>query len=243
MEKNKGIFSSLLKLITYTEKQQPQEFIIPEVDSAENNKESSGSEASSAPQNTDGSYGKKSSTQNLKKPMTVEELKNNKEGTKKASPKADINTISTEIKANADFINSKFNFPENKDIVVREFVTSEAYKSFVAYIDGMADKSTINDFILRPLMILKMEDKLENQTNQCILDFVHDYILEINQTKKIFDHKEAVSEILMGNTILCIDGCDFYISCETKGFDKRGVEKPVTEGVVKGPHTGLQRES
>jgi spore germination protein KA len=43
----------------------------------------------------------------------------------------------------------------------------------------------------------------------------------------------------MGNTILYVDGCDFYITTETKGFDKRGVEPPITEGVVKGPQEGF----
>ena len=231
MKKKTGILSSLLKLITYEEKQQPQEFIIPEAENTA--KEGVVDEAESNPKNTEESNDKKSDKASIKKPVSLEEQKSSGgKDARKPAAKADMNTISSDINNNADFIKMKFNFPENKDIVVRDFVTSESYRSFVAYIDGMADKGTINDFILRPLMTLKME---ENQQKGCVLDFVHDYILEINQTKKIVDHKEAISDILMGNTILCIDGCDFYISCETKGFDKRGVEKPQTEGVVKGP--------
>jgi spore germination protein KA len=44
-----------------------------------------------------------------------------------------------------------------------------------------------------------------------------------------------LSEILSGNTGLFIEGSDSCIFSETKGFDKRGVEKPLLEGVVKGP--------
>lgn len=280
MEEKKGLFARLLQLITYTEKQKPREFVIPEVDQLRNN---GGSDAGDSKESKDSESKKekveKQSKNNdrstIKKPLTVEELKagtadKQKEKNEKSSDKADMNIVSTDIDSNMDFLKDAFNFPVNKDIVIREFRTSNDDRAFVAFIDGMADRSAIDAFILRPLMNFHMEDSIkdskankdskdnkdnkenkenkENKDNKdskvkgaknCTLDYIHDYILEINQTRKVFDQKDAIFEIMMGDSVLYIDGCDFYITCETKGFDKRSVDKPLTESVVKGPQQGF----
>lgn len=236
-KRQNGIISRLLKFITYTEKPQPEEFIIPESYDAENDKTDEEEENGKPSEEDEEKDSNNKNRHEIKKPIPINNLENDAEKKPgKSSKKADMDNISENIKDNADFLKKIFNAPTNKDFVVREFYVSEEYRAFVAYIDGMAKKDTINDFILRPLMTLRIEKKPENP---CILGYVHDYILEINQTKKVHDHSDAISEILSGNTILYIDGCDFYISCETKGFDKRGVDKPETEGVVKGPQQGF----
>lgn len=115
----------------------------------------------------------------------------------------------------------KFNYPSNKDFIIHEFVVSNRYKAFIAYIDGMVDRAIINDFILRPLL---KSDIGTNKASISQLDYIMQNLLETNQAVKITDANEIMYEILSGNTCLYIDGCNFYISCETKGFEKRGVE-------------------
>jgi spore germination protein KA len=70
--------------------------------------------------------------------------------------------------------------------------------------------------------------------DDCRLDFILNNILQTNQAKKVDKPDEFLYEILSGNTLLYVEGCDFYLTSETKGFDKRGVEKPLVEGVVLG---------
>lgn len=59
-------------------------------------------------------------------------------------------------------------------------------------------------------------------------------IIETNMTTRVTKHNDIVFDILSGNTLLYINGCDYYISSETKGFPGRGVEKPLVEGVIAG---------
>lgn len=139
--------------------------------------------------------------------------------------------ISRDIKSNIEFINGSFNAPENKDIVIRQFVIAGKYKAFLAFLEGMVNSATINDFILRPIL---SSQKIPGQPGRCQLDSILQEVLETNQATKITDPNELIYEILTGNTVLYIDGCDYFIATETKGFEKRSVGSPLIEGAVSG---------
>lgn len=138
--------------------------------------------------------------------------------------------ISKDIEENICYLKKQFNYPTNKDIVVREFKALGKYRAFIVYIDGMVDRTTINNFILRPLLKAQYSEKEQKYG----LDYMLENAIETNQTKRIFNYDEIIYEILSGDTGLYVDGCDYYIFSETKGFDKRGVEPPKSEGTVRG---------
>ena len=138
-----------------------------------------------------------------------------------------------------NFIKESFNVPTNKDIVIREFVIANKYKAFVVYIDGMADRTTINDFILRPLLNLDVK----NLPEACALDYIIENVLQTNEIEITKDNQEIIYKVLLGDTGLYIEGCDSYVFSETKGFDMRGVEQPSTESVVKGPQEAFNENT
>lgn len=222
MAKEKSSFFKLLSLLTYKKPKDIQQFYIPEIDE--------GNKQNFKEQKTE-SINKKSftldHTRRIKKPIPVSEMKNKEN--KKEEDKLK-NEISTKIEDNISFIKQRFNSKANKDIIIREFMVGGKYKAFITYIDGMVDRITINNFILRPL--LKNASKDDN--GDCKLDYILNNVLETNQAQKVSNAEDIVYEILSGNTCLYIDGCDYYISNETKGFDKRNVDKPLIEGVVTG---------
>lgn len=146
----------------------------------------------------------------------------------------DEEDISRDIDQNIEFIKKAFNSKNNKDIIIREFTVGGKIKAFIAYIDGMVDRTTINNFILKPLMIEKQYEE-----GKCGLDKIIKEVLETNQATKVSDAEEMIYEILVGNTCLFVDGCDYCISSETKGYDKRAVSTPQTEGVVRGAQEGF----
>jgi spore germination protein KA len=142
-------------------------------------------------------------------------------------------TVSTNIDRNIAFIKKSFHSTANKDIMVREFKIAGKYRAFIVYLLGMVDSKTISNFILRPLM--ENSISIDDPFN-CQLDLILNSIVETNQTKKVTESEDAISEILAGNTGIYVDGCDCYIFCDTKGYEKRSVEKPQSEGTVKGSH-------
>jgi spore germination protein KA len=228
MKQKENFVFSILSHITYKKKKKPKEFYIPEVNESESdtNGREKGAGNNLVPNHQD--QGLKKDNKGMKKPIPVSELKKEQHQT---VAKPDENSFPIDIQSNIDFINKKFNAPTNKDIVIRKFTIGGKHKAFLAFIDGMADKVTINNFILRPL--LKDVD-FKNLDEECHLDYIVENVLEINRITKIDVPDEVVCQILTGSTALYIDGCNYYILCETKGFEKRAVEKPQTEGVVRG---------
>lgn len=227
MKQKENSFIKLLSLITYKKKKQVKEFYLPEFnENNENRKEN--------PQTT--KIKRPVDPHNLpkkwkEKPGTSSETK--KEKSRNTSGASD-STIATDIASNISYIKEKFNAPANKDIVIQEFTIAKNYKAFIAYLDGMVDRVTISNFILAAL--LQNDDKFSESKDNCQLDFILNNVVQTIQTKKIKVPGDMVFEILTGNTIIYVDSCDYYISCETKGYEKRPVGEPVVEGVVLGPH-------
>ncbi|MDF2989089.1 MAG: Na+/proline symporter [Eubacterium sp.] len=143
--------------------------------------------------------------------------------------------ISRDIDKNLELLKKAFNAKNNKDIIIREFKIGGKFRAFIAFIDGMVDRTTINNFIIKPLLV-KKEYKNDSE---CCLDNIIEEVIETNQATKVADPEEVIYEILVGNTCLYVDGCDYYVSSETKGFEKRSVSTPQTEGVVRGSQEGF----
>lgn len=218
MEKNKNLLKKLLSFITYKKTAKPKEFYIPEVgeaNSGQSKKQDKDSKEKPTP--------KAAGNAEVKKPVPLSDIK------KKKEHKND-NVIPDDIESNLEYMKDKFNYPENKDIIIREFKVAKKYRAFIIFIDGMVDKSTINNFILRPLL----KDSYPSDNLNCQLDYILENVIETNQAENVKRPDDVIYRVLIGDTALYVDGCNYYIVSETKGFDKRGVETPQTEGIVKG---------
>ena len=137
-----------------------------------------------------------------------------------------------QLEENLSYIEDAFNHPDNNDIVLRRLSIGNGVNAFIFYLDGMADRNTINLSILRPLLDKSKYNDLDGKN---LFDYVYNSVIETHQLEKTDTHEKAINDVLTGNTAICIDGYPNYILCETKGFDKRNVDKPQVEGVVKGP--------
>ncbi|MGN1318241.1 MAG: spore germination protein [Lachnospirales bacterium] len=126
------------------------------------------------------------------------------------------------------YIDSKF---ENwGDIVKREIKIGSDFKTlaYIVYIDDMVNRDLIENQIIKNFMIyLKIP-------NNSINNYLDNGITtaDIKFPKNIDD---AILEVMSGNTLILIDGYDKFIVISSKGFPKRGVDKPETEIVIQGP--------
>jgi hypothetical protein len=71
------------------------------------------------------------------------------------------------------------------------------------------------------------------------MDYIIDSVLSIDQVLKSGKYSEIIKYILDGLTALFIDDCDECLIIETRGYEKRSVDKPVIETVVKGSQEGF----
>lgn len=135
----------------------------------------------------------------------------------------------SEYKNNVRYIDDKFK--DWGDIVKREIKIGADYNTsaYIVYIDDMCDRDLIENQIMKNFMI-----------NMRIPENNVDMYLENGITTadiKLSDNiDDSILEVMSGNTLVMIDGCKDFIIISSKGFPKRGVDKPETEIVIQGPH-------
>lgn len=134
-------------------------------------------------------------------------------------------TAISDYDSSLEYVRNFFHTGRNVDAILREFTSKDRVRGFLIYIDGMADASQINDFILRPIMSGNCAD----------CDSV-DQAVHYGDCKLVDDLSEACISVLQGDTAVFLSNCLQCGICETKGFAKRSVSTPETENVVKGSH-------
>lgn len=170
-----------------------------------------------------------------KPPLTVDEWNMTKSKEKQQNC-PDIQTVkngmvASKLTVNIEFIKQKFNAPKNQDIIIREFNIAQKMEACLIFVEGMADKTVINQFILPQLM---NPEYFKNYNDGCPLDYIIKNVISVNQVTKIKEHEKIIFQILNGVTALFIDGCEEALLIESRGFEKRDVGKPQTENVVIG---------
>ena len=155
---------------------------------------------------------------------------------------------------NLEYIKVKFNSLINSDIKIREFdltARNKVYKSFILYIDGMSDTKLINRFILNPLM-LKSRANTNTTPEEVVssavannitvkkvkkfdlVDYIYNCLIPHNDLKKIKTFEDVITAVNAGNCALFIDTIDTCFVCDVKGYEKRSIDTPRNEIVIRG---------
>lgn len=113
----------------------------------------------------------------------------------------------------------------NTDVVFREFIIKDKKLSLI-YIDGMADKNLLNEYLLSPLM--SMADKVNN------LSEVKDRLINVSDMKEIKKMNDAILSILSGESVLFLDGLNYCYSIANRAWPNRGVGEPSGETTLRG---------
>ena len=174
-----------------------------------------------------------------KEPLSVDEWNESRKTDNTENiclPQNNSDTISTELCVNLETIRQKFLMPKNQDIIIREFKIGRKVKAFMAYVEGMMDKNTLNLAIFPKLM---SKDVFEELGEEYPVDYLIDNVLTVHSVRKTNKYSDTVMQILNGMSALFVEKCSECILIETKGYEKRNVDTPVTETVVKGPQEGF----
>lgn len=131
---------------------------------------------------------------------------------------------------------------QSPDLVIRKFSINidHGWEAAVVYIDGLADKTIINDHILRPLMV----DTVKLSANKAMdpkkdLLWIEDHLITANDLSRIAALDKVVDAILKGDTVLLVQGFTEALQISSKGWEKRALSEPTTEVIIKGPRDGF----
>lgn len=125
----------------------------------------------------------------------------------------------------------------NIGTVFRQFELSfnnNIYECFALYIEGLSDSESINDKILKPLMIKNYEFN-----NLSLIDAIEKRILLQSNISMQNSVEQIVLSVNMGNCALFIDTLDLCIICDVKKNEHRTISNPLNEVTVKGQQSAF----
>lgn len=171
------------------------------------------------------------------------------------TPLEDLNQkVYPSVEVNLEYIKVKFNTLINSDIKIREFdlrAKDKIYKAFILYIDGMSDTKIINRFILHPLM-LKSKANTSASSEEVVssavannitvkrvkkfnlVDYIYSCLIPHNDVQKKNNFEDIISSVSLGDCALFIDTIDTCFICDAKGYEKRNIDTPKNEIVIRG---------
>ena len=163
------------------------------------------------------------------------------DGEEKASKDVSgMTKVGKKLSDNIAFLKKKYTIPDNGDVVIREFdivAKDKTISACMIFIDGMVDRNVIDLAILQPLMLLSnMEIKGREED---VGLFVRNHLIPHNQVKILDELSKIVDEINFGACGIFIDGITTAFTADVKGWQNRGVSRPNTEMVIRGPQEGF----
>ncbi|MCY6370140.1 spore germination protein [Clostridium ganghwense] len=124
------------------------------------------------------------------------------------------------------------------NLVIKEFFIGEKrpLEGIVIYMNGLANKDTINRDILNPLMHNVYEDL--TGTEDIGLYLCKRYISSSNTTV-VTNIYTASQELKRGKTIIIVCNSNEYIIVDTKGGEYRSITEPTSETAIRGAKEGF----
>ncbi|KNY26083.1 spore germination protein [Pseudobacteroides cellulosolvens] len=231
-----GFLKSLKKLITY-EPKKSKTFELLEGSNEGVESDTNPPTPNIKSDNNNQSY-KEKNTKRL--PLCVDEWNKQKNAEHVAAENPKDGKVSTDLNTNIEAVKMEFCIPYNTGIITRQFKIARKVNSFIAYIDGMVDKVLISEFVIQKLMEEQnFNCYFEAGSSTSITDFISDNVVAAHDVSKLNDLNSIYFQILSGNTALFIDGEDTCLVISSRGYEKRAVEKPVTENVIMGSQEGF----
>lgn len=151
----------------------------------------------------------------------IQNNNNDDDKTKKTVPLSERTVPNTILKCE---ILVKSIFGNSSDIVIKTFVTQKG-KAMIVYVDGLINVDLMHRDIIAPL-------KSSNFNGSVDLALKTHY-------KETDNIQSFVEKVIQGNTALFYEGSEKVFIIDIKQWDKRSVETPDTESVIRGPREGF----
>lgn len=139
--------------------------------------------------------------------------------------------ISSDISANISYFNEKLHVKDSFDIIYR--VIEIAGKQSCLYcVDGL-NKDSILEKILEYIMSIKPEEMpMQGHT-------LSKKLIPYGEVGIINDSEQVITTVMMGISVLFIDGYNMAFSIDCREYPARGVEEPAKDRVLRGSRDGF----
>lgn len=142
-------------------------------------------------------------------------------------------SLYSSIEENTKLIKGIFN--NDDTLKFRRFEnTYNGLKCCIFFFVGMVDTNSINEKILRPILSSKI---LLDDIDQ--ISYLSSQVLLSDTVTTSINLEEIVNGLLSGDTVLFVENNSKSIIINTKGWEKRSIEEPPTERILRGPREGF----
>lgn len=132
----------------------------------------------------------------------------------------------------------------SSDIVVRELTIggNPGVPIAVVYIESLVQADLVNNFIIRSLLDIefKIDDMVEEENGASLPnDRFIQKVFSLGSVKYCEDWDDMIEKLLLGSTLIMIEGSSKVIQIVTTGGEFRSITESQTESVVRGPKEGF----
>jgi len=118
------------------------------------------------------------------------------------------------------------------DVIFRPFYIGEQVKANLIYIEGLSNIEEIDDSVLSPLIKSPVGEDYSIDT------LVHKKI-STSSVKEVKTFSDSIKEIASGNPVILVDQQNSGFALGLSKWEKRSVDEPQAETVVRGPREGF----
>lgn len=151
-----------------------------------------------------------------------------------------VDLLNKSLATNLERFKNDF-FVADKTIMYREFRTPEpnSRQGVLIYADNMAKHDYLSQYVVAPLIKNALPPKLSGQN---LADYVMERIVQSDGVDPHTDFLQLVDAVVGGAGVVLLENCDVGIAIDAQGWEKRQVEEPPSENVVRGPRQGFTED-
>lgn len=162
-----------------------------------------------------------------------------------------VGDLTPDLQTNLERLQTIFNMPENKDVVLRHFnlVTNPAVECAIFYIDGMTSGDRINLAMQTMMQLPRLEreepERLDPETDPVGGERLPEWTVSLERIQRellvsvtcelLHDLQGCVEALLMGDAVILVDGQKGALQIDVKAYPTRSVGEPNNERTVWGP--------
>jgi hypothetical protein len=146
--------------------------------------------------------------------------------------------ISQNLEDNEAFLKNIFD--KSSDIIFRNFQVGKNQAGLLIFIDGLTNSEAVNSDVLRPLIQYgnsANQEEILKESN--IKNILQNQVITTAQLSGGKTNEEVVKSVLTGDVAILVDGMGQAIFASMRQWDKRSVEEPQVEPVIRGPREGF----
>lgn len=129
---------------------------------------------------------------------------------------------------------------DSPDIVIRHLRNESSGSSALAfiYIDGLVNSETVNQTVLQPLMEKELPGE-DGHTAETAFRLAKDHLLPVGSVKQSPTLEVLLALLFDGYTLILFEGLQDALAADTSGWEKRSINEPTSQGVIRGPKEGF----